>query len=115
MNLSGIMTERMDALKVIGLPCEFKPVFGKWVKCSDQLPPFSFIESDDITQPYESHPVLVISEYSNHKSILVACRMWNEENEETWEQYVDGENGDWVLMGHCKITAWMPLPKPPED
>jgi len=91
---------------------------SEWIKCSERLPPKSYIESDDADIPYEAHRVLLL--IPNSQDYDVMCG-WYEEEDLSPFPNIPRWIG-WVITdedGYCvdlkTPTHWMPLPKPPQE
>lgn len=94
--------------------------YMEWISVKDQLPPVSFIESDDENVPYECHYFLVFSD-EKPGIMCVASLMqiqdpehWNE-GDFYWDLYIPKCGGNTIERDFDCFTHWMHLPQPPKE
>lgn len=89
----------------------------KWISVETELPPISFLESDEEDDPYECHPVLVYSD--ENPGIMCVAYLEKDQDKDSWNYgdlswsvYMPGGNLESGLEKEV-FTHWMPLPNPP--
>ena len=94
---------------------------NKWIRVEDELPPLSYVESDNPDDPYECYPVLVFS--NEIPGIYCIAYLQKEQDKEawdfgelSWQIYIPGINGgDIIDRALDEFDYWMPLPQMPNE
>ena len=92
---------------------------SEWIKCTDQLPPLSFCDSDNPNDYYGPIPVIVWAPYPwSYSCVACLCKDNDEDSNNFGEYYWDiyipfSEHTDEIDFD--TFTLWMPLNKPPGD
>jgi len=86
----------------------------KWIRCLDKLPKISYLESDNVDDPYESYDVLLLSKEGDYcVGYLVKEQDENKwkYGDLSWEMHIPGEGGKIEHLDFDVFTHWMPLPE----
>jgi len=93
---------------------------SEWISVKERLPKISYLESDNVEDPYECYPILVFC--PEKPGIFCVAHLiknqdendWNYD-ELSWELYIPGNGGSIIEVDFDFFTHWMLLPTTPED